>query len=184
MKKLALTPFRKAQNKRGIQMANISTKIKVALLLCSIIIFPGMSVAASSEPSTTTSTAKKSGSSDYGKSSYGRFKEANNMINQQRFSEAYVLLAALSVKSKDEADRQNLLGFTARKHGKLDIAANHYERALAINPKHKGALEYQGELFLMLGQTEKARQNLKLLKAQCWLGCLEVTKLEAAIADQ
>ena len=85
------------------------------------------------------------------------------------------------MKIKDEADRQNLLGFTARKYGELDKAASHYIRALEIDPKHKGALEYQGELFLALGQMEKALNNLRLLKSQCQLGCLEVTQLQAAI---
>jgi tetratricopeptide (TPR) repeat protein len=44
-----------------------------------------------------------------------------------------------------------ILGFSFRKMGNLDKAAFYYEKALTISPKHKGALEYQGEMFLTLG---------------------------------
>ena len=148
-----------------------------------MIIVPSLTFAAGSETSSSSDGGVKSDKSNYAKSSLGRFRDAKNLINQERFSDAYNLLASLAVKTKDEADRQNLLGFTARKHGNLENAAKHYNRALEINPSHKGALEYQGELFLMLGETEKAENNLRLLKSQCWLGCSELSKLEAAIAN-
>ena len=160
-----------------------ANKIVTFALAVGIIIVPSISLGAGAETSSAPNTSAKSDSSRYGKSSQGRFQEAKNLINQQRFSNAYTALSSLPMKSKDEADRQNLLGFSARKYGKLDEAATHYDRALEINPKHRGALEYQGELFLMLGQIEKARNNLKLLKAECWLGCAEVSKLEKAIEE-
>ena len=59
----------------------------------------------------------------------------------------------------------------------------HYKNALNIEPNHIGALEYQGELFLMLGQMDNARKNLQMLKKQCGIGCLEATKLETAISN-
>ena len=65
-----------------------------------------------------------------------------------------------SGKSK-QADKFNLLGFTARKSGNLQAAGEYYERALEINPKHIQALEYQGELFLQLGEIEQAKKNLE-----------------------
>ena len=52
---------------------------------------------------------------------------------------------------------------------------------LKLEPNNKIALEYQGELFLALGQMGKALNNLRLLKSQCQLGCLELTQLKAAI---
>ena len=115
-----------------------ANKIVTLLLAIGIIIVPSISLAAGAETSSAPNTSAKSDSSRYGKSSQGRFQEAKSLINQKKFIAAYSLLDSISMKSKDEADRQNLLGFTARKHGKVEKAASHYELALKINPKHKG----------------------------------------------
>ena len=42
-------------------------------------------------------------------------------------------------------------GFASRKLGDYAASEVAYDKALAIDPKHKGALEYKGELFLTLG---------------------------------
>ena len=162
-------------------MASKSKRLGSILVAIGLIVFPSIALSAGAETNSSASASGESNSSRYGKSSKERFQEAKSLINQEKFLAAYSLLESISMKSKDEADRQNLLGFTARKHGELDKAASHYKRALEIDPKHKGALEYQGELFLMLGQMGKALNNLKLLKSQCQLGCLELTQLKAAI---
>ena len=47
-----------------------------------------------------------------------------------------------------------------RKTGKLDAASSYHRRALEINPKHKGALENEGELFLIRGNKDRAKVNL------------------------
>ena len=80
-----------------------------------------------------------------------------------------------------EADKYNLLGFTARKSGDLNAAAEYYKKALEINPKHIQALEYQGELYLQLGEMEKAKKNLEKIKTICWFICKEKKMLEEAI---
>jgi hypothetical protein len=46
---------------------------------------------------------------------------------------------------------------------------------------HKGALEYQGELFVELGQLDKAKENLAKLNHLCWFGCEEASDLKEAI---
>ena len=70
-----------------------------------------------------------------------------------------------------------------RKIGKLDVAGVYYQRALEIDPKHKGALEYQGELFLMRGEKDAAHANLEKLDKICWMGCNEYDVLKKAIDD-
>ena len=57
-----------------------------------------------------------------------------------------------------------------------------YNRALALDSKHKGALEYQGELFVETGQIDKARENVARLKQLCPRGCEELDDLNEAIA--
>ena len=66
---------------------------------------------------------------------------------------------------------------------KLGKSAAYYKKALQINPMHKGALEYQGELFLQYKNVEKAKTNLKLLERICGVNCEEYKDLKKAIAN-
>ena len=138
----------------------------------------------SSDASGTNSGGSKSYGSDSSGESYGqpdRFKEVKTQIGAQNYAEAYNMLVAMGVQRVDD-DRQNLLGFTSRKAGDYAAASVHYESALDINPKHLGALEYQGELFIALGDFEKAELNVKKLKKICWIGCKERKMLVDALA--
>tara|TARA_B110000008_G_C16801927_1_gene497097 strand:- start:172 stop:657 length:486 start_codon:yes stop_codon:yes gene_type:complete len=111
------------------------------------------------------------------------FEKAFELINAKKYSEAYNELKSLD-PSKSRDDLNNLLGFTARKSGNLAAAAKYYNAALEINPKHVGALQYQGELFITLDQIEKAKQNLDRIGKICWLfPCNEERLLEEAISQ-
>ena len=57
----------------------------------------------------------------------------------------------------------------------------YYRKALDAEPNHRGALEYQGELFVELGQVDKAKENLAKLDRICMFGCEEARDLKAAI---
>lgn len=81
------------------------------------------------------------------------------------------------------ADLYNLLGYTTRKLGRFDEAARWYREALYYEPTHRGALEYQGELFLETGDIEAAKGNLGMLGLFCPEGCPERETLAKAIAD-
>jgi len=81
-----------------------------------------------------------------------------------------------------DADAYNLLGFSHRKLGDVEAALAHYGKALALEPKHRGANEYLGELYLELGQLDKARERLKVLDGACFFGCEEYSELKAKIA--
>lgn len=83
---------------------------------------------------------------------------------------------------KENADVYNLMGFCLRKSGDYKQAYVYYRKALDLQPGHKGALEYLGELYVETGQLDKARENVALLKRQCPSGCEELEDLEAAIA--
>jgi len=79
------------------------------------------------------------------------------------------------------ADILNLLGYANRKAGNLDQAAEWYQAALAADPDHLGALEYQGEMFVMQGNTAAAQANLDRLTQICG-ACEEATDLAEALA--
>ena len=110
------------------------------------------------------------------------YKEALALIAAEKYQEAILPLQSAEKSALHDADIQNLLGFVHRKTGNLDAAGGYYQRALEIDPKHKGALEYQGELFLMRGDKDAARANLVKLDEICWLGCTEYDVLKRAIA--
>jgi len=92
-------------------------------------------------------------------------------------------LSLALVRHPDDADLHSDLGFASRKLGDLDRAFVHYRRALAIDPRHRGAHEYIGEAYLMTGDLPGAQRHLDLLKGICLLGCEELADLEKAIAE-
>lgn len=110
-------------------------------------------------------------------------RQAQERIEAGDYAQAVSALETAVEKAPENADVWNFLGFANRKLGNYDAAATAYEKALSIDPDHLGALEYQGELFLMLDQPEKARANLERLDSLCWFGCSEYTALEQAISD-
>jgi len=56
------------------------------------------------------------------------------------------------------------------------------QAALKIDPKHRGALEYYGELFLMKNDLSGAEQMLARLDKACVFSCEEFRDLKEAIA--
>jgi tetratricopeptide (TPR) repeat protein len=102
-------------------------------------------------------------------------------IKAKDFKAAIDELAPL-LATHQHADVYNLLGFSHRKSGDMKWAATYYAKALDFDADHKGALEYQGELFVELSQLDKARANLVKLVALCPTGCEEREDLEKAIA--
>ncbi len=83
----------------------------------------------------------------------------------------------------DHADLHNELGFAHRSLKQLDKAFEHYRRALEINPLHRGAHEYIGEAYLMVGNQAAAERHLASLRSICVLSCDELRDLEKAIAE-
>lgn len=88
------------------------------------------------------------------------------------------------VNDTGSADWNNLMGYSHRKAKTPDYAAaeRYYDEALRIDPKHRGALEYSGELYLMLGDLTKAEARLAALDKACTFGCEEYTDLKKSVA--
>ena len=87
------------------------------------------------------------------------------------------------VNDTGSADWNNLMGFSLRKAPTPDYAGaeKFYNEALRIDPKHKGALEYSGELYLMLGDLPRAEQRLATLDKVCTFSCEEYRDLKQAV---
>jgi len=84
-----------------------------------------------------------------------------------------------------DADWNNLMGYSLRKGPTPDFAGaeKFYDEALRIDPRHRGALEYSGELYLMTGDLAKAERRLATLDKVCRFGCEEFSDLKKAIAQ-
>lgn len=104
-------------------------------------------------------------------------------IQAGRFDQAIATLSAYVARVPNSADAENWLGYAYRRDGQLAAAFAHYDKALAIDPKHRGAHEYVGEAFLMAGKLDKAEEHLKILDRLCWLPCEAYSDLKRAVAD-
>ena len=102
-------------------------------------------------------------------------------IDVKDWPAAIKLLSSAALRDTRNADIQNYLGYAYRHVGKLDLAFRHYERALALNPRHRGAHEYVGEAYLMAGNLKKAEEHLARLRAICLIPCEELADLQKAI---
>ena len=124
----------------------------------------------------TTSTTAKNLTSELAK--------IRDLIAKKNFTAA---LTALKIADKDfanNADINNLLGYTARNLKQYANAAAYYTKALKIDPNHLGALEYQGELFMLTKKSAQAKKNLAKLKSLCGLTCEEYLDLKKAIGNK
>lgn len=103
-------------------------------------------------------------------------------LKAERFEQVVATLRAAN--AVESAEWHNLLGYALRKRSPPDLggAEIHYKRALEIEPKHRLALEYYGELFLMKGDLAGAEAMLARLDKACFFGCEELRDLKAAIA--
>ena len=104
-------------------------------------------------------------------------------IDAQNWGDAIRLLSSAALRDARNADIQNYLAFAYRNSGDLSLAFRHYNRALTLNPRHRGAHEYIGEAYLMIGNRAKAEEHLALLKTICLLPCPEYGHLEKKVAE-
>ena len=88
------------------------------------------------------------------------------------------------VNDTSSAEWNNLMGYSLRKAKTPDLDASEkfYDDALRIDPRHRGTLEYSGELYLMKGNLAMAEKRLAALDKICMLPCAEYTDLKNAIA--
>ena len=92
-------------------------------------------------------------------------------------------LSSAALRDTRSADIQNYLGYAYRQSGQLERAFAHYERALRLDPRHRGAHEYVGEAYLLVNNLPKAEEHLAALQRICLIPCEEYEDLKKAVAD-
>ena len=111
------------------------------------------------------------------------YERAVKYLDKQDYAKANKALKAYTKSEPDDADGWNLYAYANRKMNKFEKAEVYYEKALNIDPEHKGALEYQGELYMQTNRPDLAQENLVKLVKLCPDSCYELQKLEEYISS-
>jgi tetratricopeptide (TPR) repeat protein len=109
------------------------------------------------------------------------YAAAVRAIKAEKFGQAIPLLQQVVTREASNADAYNWLAYATRKNGDPAGAIPLYQKALAIDPKHRGAHEYIGEAYLALNDLPKAKEHLKRLDSLCFLPCGEYRDLKKAV---
>ncbi len=104
-------------------------------------------------------------------------------MDKKNWEEAVKRFQVAARRNPDSADLQNYLGFSYRNLKQMDLAFKHYKRSIELDPRHRGAHEYIGEAYLMIGDLANAEKHLAALRNICLLPCEELTDLEKAVAE-
>ena len=126
---------------------------------------------------TTTSTF----AADLSPAANDKLAPARQKIEAQQWGPAIDELRRINDPAS--ADWNNLMGYSLRKQATPDYpaAARFYDEALKIDPKHRGALEYSGELALITGDLPKAEERLATLDKACRFSCEEYRDLKRSV---
>ena len=129
-----------------------------------------------------TGAAHAAGSSDAPEAKdLAEMVQARNMIKGEHYNQAIPLLNKVIAQQPKNADALNLLAYSQRKTDDIQASLANYKKALAIDPSHKDAHEYIGELYLRMGDLANAEKHLERLDNICFSGCEQFTELKAAI---
>lgn len=109
---------------------------------------------------------------------------AKAAIAKQDWAAAQAGLRQALAANPKSADYHNLYAYSLRKAGNADMALvfKHYDEALRLDPRHRGAHEYSGEAYLTVDDLPKAKAHLAALDKLCFFGCEEYTDLKKAVA--
>jgi len=101
-----------------------------------------------------------------------------DLAHDEKFAEARAIFEQLAVEDPDNAEVLNMLAYTQRKTGDLDVAIENYNRALKLKPKFPQAREYLGEAYL-----QAALREAKTLEGYGGSGRDELRKLADAFQE-
>ena len=129
-------------------------------------------------------TTKTSFLSPYGPDAIDKQYFASvSLINQGKYAEAFEELSLTAAAAGPHPDITTYMGYSQRKLGNYDLAKNYYAMALNVDPNHKGANEYLGELYVETGEMHLANIQLAKLEDICTFGCIEEDELRSWIID-
>lgn len=126
-------------------------------------------------------TASAMGSSEPEPEQPAALTRAIEEVKAGRYQDAIRSLTSVVRNYPRNADAYNYLGYAHRKLGQFDPSLTNYLKALELDPDHRAAHEYLGELYLQMGDLQKAEAQADRLSRLCFFGCDELRELRAAI---
>lgn len=141
---------------------------------CAVVLVAGLS--------TAPSGVEAMGSIDSSPPKDMRMADAEKAVQAMDYNKAIGLLNRVVADSPKNADAYNYLGYSYRKLGNRDQALTYYNQALYLDPNHRGALEYLGELYLDMSDLPKAEEQLMKLAKVCGPRCNEYRELQEQVA--
>jgi tetratricopeptide (TPR) repeat protein len=109
------------------------------------------------------------------------FAAGKKALAESEWTKAITALEFAAARDPGNADIQNYIGYGYRRLSQLGPAMGHFQQALLLNPRHRGAHEHLGELFLALNEPAQAEEQLAALKQICLIPCEEFGSLQQAI---
>ena len=149
---------------------------KITLTLIILFCLVGNSYAAGTSGSNTKSNYDQAVKLIKNEKKYekkNKIKKAN-----KRYEKALKYLIKSNKEKPNKANTLNYLGFVTRKLGNYAEGEEYYLKGLLIEPNHKGINEYLGELYVVTGRIDLAKERLAVLK-NC--NCDEYQKLNEVI---
>jgi tetratricopeptide (TPR) repeat protein len=112
-------------------------------------------------------------------------EDARAAVGQKDWARAQSVLQQGIAANPANADYHNLYAYSIRKgaNPNMNLVFKHYNEALRLDANHRGAHEYIGEAYLMVGNLTKAKEHLGVLDKLCFLPCSEYTDLKKAVAE-
>jgi tetratricopeptide (TPR) repeat protein len=108
---------------------------------------------------------------------------ARARIDAKDWPGAVDILKKAVARDPGNAEYHNLFAYSVRHTANPDmnVVLQHYREALRIAPQHRGAHEYIGEAYLMVGDLPSAKEHLAALDKLCFFSCSEYRDLKKAI---
>jgi predicted Zn-dependent protease len=100
------------------------------------------------------------------------------LVQAEQYADARKIFEQLSVEQPKNAEVLNMLAYTQRKTGDIDVAIENYGRALKLKPKFPQAREYLAEAYL-----QAALREAETLKGYGGSGEKELKKLADAFQE-
>ena len=109
-------------------------------------------------------------------------ENAYALAKAERYDEALAVLDLMQDRETPEA--LNYRGYATRKLGRVDEGIDYYLKSVALDPHYAQVREYLGEAYVIKGDVEKAREQLRAIEAICGTDCEEYEDLAKAISEQ
>ena len=144
-------------------------RLMEALLVVGLVMGTGSAAADPGKPSTPAAQEDPT------------YAEGVSAVKRGNYAEAIRLFETVIAKDDRNANAYNWLAYSTRQSGDAAKAIPIYQKALAIDPKHRGAHEYIGEAYLVLDDLPRAKEHLRTLDSLCMFSCSEYRDLKRAV---